>query len=328
MAAMDLVELKKKLTQNPWAIAAWIVVSLIGFATIIRNILSWNGWFNEMVRAASLIDPKTGAVSIKPWFFWLFAALVSCCVIFLALLIRSEINLGNALKIKNERVTTAFKTMQGMMWAATRIRDQHHPAATQVVKSFRNIEVYFRINTDFDGDVVQKWEVYATQHPVHFWSTSVQATSEASPREYLDDINFKVADEGGQGVVYLPTENDARSKKVVIYFLPQIEPGAEPRKVVFSYNWKGLFNQLKSKGSEEFNWTTESVEGIEKIHFSVLLQKATGHELVCDVIGPKHCDAKPMPISNEHDWTGFTYTLENVPAGKVRVGLVLKLKKV
>jgi len=52
-----------------------------------------------------------------------------------------------------------------------------------------------------------------------------------------------------------------------------------------------------------------------------------GHELACDVIGPKHSNAKPVQASDEDGWTGFTYTLENVPGGKVRVGLVLKMKK-
>jgi len=325
---MDFVELKKKILANPATVVIWVILSLIGVATILRNILSWYGWFDALVLGAIVIDQKTASMTVKPWFFWFFAILVSCCLVFLALLIRSDINLGDALKVKNERITTAFKTMQGMMWAATRIRDQHHPAATQVVKSFRNIDISFRINKEFDAEVVQKWEVYAIKEPVHFWSTSVQATSEASPREYLDDINFKVNDEGGNGVVYLPTENDARSKKVVIYFLPQIEPGTEPRKIVFSYNWKGLFNQLRSKGSEEFNWTTESVGVIDKIHFSVLLEKGTGHELVCDVIGPRHSNARPVPASGEDGWTGFTYTLEKVPGGKVRIGLVFKLKKV
>lgn len=324
---MDFAELKQKIMANVVTVAIWVILSLIGIATVIRNVLSWYGWFNGLILWAVVVDQKSATVTVKPWFFWFFAGLVSCCLVFLALLIRSEINLSNALKIKNERVTTAFKTMQGMMWAAASIRDQHHPAATKVVKSFRNIDISFRINEDFDAEVVQKWGVFATKEPVHFWSTSVQATSEASPREYLDDINFKVNDESGHGVVYLPTENDARSKKVVMYFLPQIEPGAEPRKIVFSYNWKGLFNQLKSKGSEEFNWTTESVEAIDKIQFSFLLQKGKGHELACDVIGPRHSDAKPVQAIGEDGWTGFTYTLENVPGGKVRVGLVLKLKK-
>jgi len=306
---MDFVELKKKILGNPITVVIWVLLSLIGMATIIRNILSWYGWFNALVLGAVVVDQKTASMTVKPWFFWLFAILVSCCLVFLALLIRSDINLSVALKIKNERVTTAFKTMQGMMWAATRIRDQHHPAATQVVKSFRNIDISFRINKEFDGDVVQKWEVLATTEPVHFWSTSVQATSEASPREYLDDINFKVTDETGNGIVYLPTENDARSKKVVMYFLPQIEVGAEPRKIVFGYNWKGLFNQLKSKGSEEFNWATTSVQAISKIHFSILLQKGTGYELTCDVLGPMYGTAKPVQAAVD-DWTGFDYTLD------------------
>jgi hypothetical protein len=171
---MNVIELKKKILAHPLAVVIWVILSLIGLATIIRNMLSWYGWFNAFVMVAVVVDQKTAAMTVKPWFFWFFAILVSSCLVFLAMLIRSEINLGNALKIKSERVTTAFKTMQGMMWAATRIRDQHHPAATNVVKSFRNIDISFRISKDFDAEVVQKWEVFATKEPVHFWSTTVQ----------------------------------------------------------------------------------------------------------------------------------------------------------
>jgi hypothetical protein len=155
----------------------------------------------------------------------------------------------------------------------------------------------------------------------------VQATSEATPVEYLDDMNFKVRDDSGNGVVYLPTENDSRSKRVMLYFLPQIEPGQGDRKIVFSYSWPGLFNQLASKTSEPFRWTTESVSTIERLKFSFYLQKGSGYDLLHENLGPRYEKMKPDALSDGDQWSGFSYTIEDIPAGKCRVALLLKLKK-
>lgn len=296
-------------------------------AAVIRNVLSWYGWFNSILLGAIVTNPKTSQMTIKGWVFWIFAILVSCVVATGALLIRSEVNLNSALKIRDERKTTAFKTLQGMMWAANRIRHQHYPAAVNVKKCVRTIKATFRIYNNFAADVDQSWCIHAAAESVNFWTVAMRATSEAEGAEYLDDINFKVNDDSGNGVVYLPTENDARTKKVVLYFLPQIEPGKGDREISFSYSWPGLFNQLKNKGSEEFNWTTESLEPIERIEFLFYLEKGSGQLLQLENIGPEHGQSKPLPISDGEQWAGFSYVLENIADGKCEVGLLLKLKK-
>ncbi len=319
--------MKAKFVRSRGAVAAWSVLGFLGLATIIRNVLSWNGWFNAILLGAVVTDPKTSQMTVKGWIFWVFALLVSTAVCVTALLVRSEINLQTALKTRDERKTIAFKTMQGMMVAATRIRDQHHPSATKVKKSVRRVELTFRIHENFDTNVEQKWDIYSSQEPVSFWTTSVQATSEANPMEYLDDIDFKMRDDSGNGVVYLPVENDPRCKKVMLYFLPQIEPGQADRKIVFTYSWPGLFNQLKTKTTEPFTWSTESVSPIEQLRFSFYLEKGKGYELAHQNIGPKYEKIKPEKISDGDQWSGFAYTIEDVPAGKCRVVLNLKLQK-
>lgn len=324
---MDWHALKARIMESRISLVIWLLFSLIGTAAIIRNLLSLHGWFRDIVARAITVKSNPPSMEVKSWLFWLFASLASCLVIAVGLLVRSELNLAKSLTVQDERKTTAFKTMQGMMLAATRIRAQHHPTANKVKKSIRNVEMTFHIRSNFDTDVEQKWDIYASGEPVSFWSPSVRATSEATPMEYLDDINFKVRDDSGNGVVYLPTENDPRAKKVMLYFLPQIEPKQGDRKIVFSYSWPGLFNQLKSKSSETFGWTVESVDPIEKIKFSFFLQKGSGYELLHENIGPVYEKMKPGPISDGDQWSGFVYTLENVPAGKCQVVILLKLKK-
>jgi hypothetical protein len=134
---MDMLALKAKIMQSRWAVALWLVLALIGLAALIRNVLFWNGWFSDMVISAIIAKPTPSTVQVKGWLFWIIAGLVSCLVVCSGLLIRSEINLAKSLTIQDERKTIAFKTMQGMMVAAARIRDQHQPSATKVKKSVR-----------------------------------------------------------------------------------------------------------------------------------------------------------------------------------------------
>jgi NADH:ubiquinone oxidoreductase subunit K len=324
---MNLHEWKAKFIRGRTAVALWSVLGVLGLATLIRNVLSWNGWFNSFLLTAIVTDPKTGQMGVKARVFWIFAVLVASTVAIAALLIRSEINLGVALKVKNERTTIAFKTLQGMMWAANRLRHQHFPSSAKVKKCVRSVKAIFRIHKNFDTDVEQHWCIRAGEEAVNFWTVTVRSTSEADGAEYLDDINFKVKDASDNGVVYLPTENDPRTKKVVLYFLPQIEPGKEERQITMTYSWPGLFNQLKNRSSEEFSWTTDSLSAIEKIEFLFYLEEKTGFFLQVENIGPEYGKVVPQPISDGDQWKGFSYVLENVPAGKCEVGLLLRLKR-
>jgi hypothetical protein len=241
------------------------------------------------------------------------------------LLLRSEFNLSEIVKVKNERGTIAFKTMERMMWAATRIRDQHHPQAVKARKSIRKGEMTFRLDKNFGAQVEQKWDIYTTEESVNFWSISIRATAEATRMEYLDDINFKIRDESGNNVVYMPVENDPLMKKLVVYFLPQIEPKTQDRKIVWTYEWPGLFKQLQLKESENFNYSIDSLNPLESMKLVFLLEKGTGCDLICDNLGPDY-EGKPEQISDD-DHAGFSYTMKNLPAGKCSIGLLLKLKR-
>jgi hypothetical protein len=81
---MNLAEIKQKIMENTITVAIWVILSLIGIATVIRNVLSWYGWFNGLILWAVVIDQKSATITVKPWFFWFFAALVSSCLVFFA----------------------------------------------------------------------------------------------------------------------------------------------------------------------------------------------------------------------------------------------------
>jgi hypothetical protein len=212
------------------------------------------------------------------------------------------------------------------MWVAIKLRDQHQPRATKPKKSYRMIEAEYRINKNFDGEVTTTSCIYATEEPINFFTTGIVATSEATGAEYLDDINFKVHDESGRNVVYQQIENDLRQKKVVVYFLPRIEPGEEsPRKIVTTYKWPGLFNQLKIDGTEKFAWSVVSLSDIQKVKFIFLFEKGSGDELVCEALSTG--TVQSTPVNQDGNWAGQTFVLDNVPAGKYEVELVLRLKK-
>ena len=188
------------------------------------------------------------------------------------------------------------------MWAATKIRDQHHPNELNVRKAVESVLMRFRLYNDHRVEVLQNWKIRAKNEPVNFWTIKVHGTSDATPVDYLYDIDFKIQDKNykklGTDVVYLPTENDSRGKSLVLYFLPQIDAvESESREIEFTYTWPGLFGQLEQKGSEPINWSTEeSVDTITSVTFEFFLEKGLGQELQCMVLGAKYGNSQPTPV--------------------------------
>ncbi len=327
---LDLDKLTRSIRFHPVIFVFTVWGALFAIGGGIGYLASVRAWFSSMIRAGVQLDPEPKQFTVTYWLFLLLLGSGLALVAFMALYVQSEVARREAVRLKDERSTIAYKTMRGMMWAATRIRDQYHPNAMTVRKAFKKIDVCFRINSKFDAEVTQEWAIYAgQQEAVTFWTTSVRASADATHAEYLDDIEFRVSDKSGRGIAYLPTFNDPLEKKVLFWFLPRIEPGEAPRIIEWGYTWKGIFNQLRVSHSEEFLWSTESIEPIESISFKIIFQKGSGLELTGEVLSPSHAGAKPEPISETHkgiEWSGFTYQINNVPAGKCQVGLVLKLK--
>ncbi|HZB89487.1 MAG TPA: hypothetical protein VE291_12555 [Terracidiphilus sp.] len=227
---------------------------------------------------------------------------------------------------KNERQTTAYKTLQGMMGAASRIRDRQNPPQGVPQKSFKTIRMVYLIDKDFTTEVKREYEVEAANETVHYWNLSNRPSECADQAEYLDDINFKVKEASGTGeIAYLPTTNEPRDKRVTIYFLPRLEPGNPPRRVVCSFKWPRYMKKLGETKEEEMSFDLSSVKGVETIPIEMYLEKGTERNLECEVTGPDYGGKIQRQKHPNLGWDGFVYLIENAPPGKNRYAFTAKL---
>jgi len=289
---------------------------------------SWRQYLTKLIQLGLVVPAGQASPYIRGWFVWLFFSLLLVTVLTATLLIYTEVRRREAENEKNERRTKAFKTLQGMMRAASRIRDQLTPPAAKIVKSLDKVEVIYLVHKDFTTEVHREYHVRAMDQPLHFWTVGNRATGHATPVDYWDDIDFKVSGGDGRELVYLPTENDPLAKQVIIYFLPRIEPGEEhPRKVIVTYKWPRLLAQLKELQEEDFSLTFDSKEPIKAVELAIYLEPGAGRNLVCEVSGPNYegakLEAKKHPDLN---WPGYAYTVKNAPAGRSRFALTARLK--
>jgi len=233
----------------------------------------------------------------------------------------------DALRIRDEHSTKAFKALQGMMRASSRIRDQLTPPALMPVKSFDKVRVTYLIERDFSAYVYREYDIRAPEQHVHFWPTGSRATEYAQRVDYLDDIDFKVIDKSGKDLVYLLAENNPLYKEVVIYFLPRIEPGEAARQVCISYRWPSLLRQLQQFGEEDFNFEVGSKDSVPMFEARFFLEPGTGKHLVCELGGPTYGIQKVKRCHHEEKgWDGYSFTVEKGPAGTVRYCVTLRLE--
>ena len=320
--------------RHPVRVILSVVLSIIGIGSIVRNIDTLNGIFERCLAAGIIVEATSNGKNVVHSTRWLFtgtALLVAACAAFALLYLRAEVGRRGAIRTQDETSTIAFKTLQGMMRASSRIRDQLFPTAQQPIKSFAAIDNSYFIHKDFSGEVKRTSEIRAVKEPLHFYAVDVGVTSYADPVEYLDNIGFKVRDEtGSEGreVVYLPTLNDPRKKKIMVYFLPRIEPTDPPRRVTMSYHWPGMLNQLKKLGEEECNWTTNSSEEVPRVRIAIYTEPGIGGNLICELGGRRNGkQTLTQTTHQERGWPGWLYEIKDGPAGRTVYTLVLKLQK-
>lgn len=312
--------------KRPITVVASVVLAAFGSAAIIRNIDTWTLHLTNFVITNVTDATNASVVHPRVWFVWMPFVLMLCLLVLGTLLIQSDSKRRVAVRQQTDRQTKAFKTLQGMMRAASHIRDRTFPLATGPLKTFHSIKIVYKIHKDFTAELHREYDISASDQPVHFWTTGNRATAYATPVEYLDDINFNVHGNNEGEIVYLPVENDPLSKQIVIYFLPRIEPG-QTRKVVITYTWPGLLRQLDQLGEERFNFTYESKETIEHIEIHFYLESGTGKKLFCEISGPPHANTRL--VENKHpelNWSGFIYTVEKSAAGTTHYELTVRLR--
>jgi hypothetical protein len=138
------------------------------------------------------------------------------------------------------------------------------------------------------------------------------AEKEATPINYLDQLDFKVSGSGGE-VAYLEGDGDQYSREVAFFFLPQIDPGeSEPRTLKFTYTWPGMMTKL-IQDSEEISWVINSRREVGEVLFEFFYEPSLG-VISCEQIHAPIKDVKPIRIQDAKDWPGWQYKLTDAPA--------------
>jgi len=229
---------------------------------------------------------------------------------------------------------TALRTLDLSVSSAYQIRKQLIPTSGQQFNNFESVESRYLISKDFTATVTREYKIKAVDRAIYFWEINILAEHEAKAMEYLLDIDFKVKDtsvDGKSEVAYLPFVNQPRQKKIMIYFLPLLDPGElQPRTITIAYKWRGYFRHLEQKGEEIQSFAIQARNSIPSMEFEVYLEPGTGNRLLCerasllDGIQNAPTTAKYKPNDNSPEWLGWKYKIKDAPPGDYALKLMLE----
>ena len=243
----------------PFIAAGALIVFLIEGHKLVESLVWIETEIAALIKSAVLLDPQKLEISLRPWL--LHAALVgllTTCLLLLILLITLSHRSGEIIganrrlgeleaqvqseggrieelraqiaKLEKERDGTlshglnrkaiAEKTLNRMMDAAYKITQQM--TGPLLKKKILEIDNSYLIHPNYDGQIERKYSIRAIE-PLHFWEIKIVVESEASPQDFLDDIEFKIRDDKGESIFYLPIENGPHSKIVALFFPAAIE---------------------------------------------------------------------------------------------------------
>jgi hypothetical protein len=311
---------------SPSAVLVYAFGTIIAVAVLLDRIEKLRRFLQEALLAG--ISPHYSNQQLGNW---LFASITTLALLVIALALlywQAEWKRSIAAKNLDERKTKAYRTLQGMMRAAQRIRTQSYPEM-RARKAFKKIDLKYLIKKDFTAEVTRTYTLRAVDQELHFWLESYQVLDVADSAEYLVDIDFKVeALTIGTEVVYLPTQMDGKSKAVSIYFLPFIETGQE-RVIRVSYTWPRLAKSLQLFGEEAFSFNYDSAEPVDEVVFEMYIEPGTGGALKAEIAGQRY---ETCQITHKNDlatgWQGFSYSVQNSPAGaKIRHSVLTKWRR-
>lgn len=273
--------------------------------------------FDWVITHGCHMEDRGRSIVSYPWLFGIYFFILLTWFVWAGLFGWADYNRRKATRVKDERQTTAFRTLTGMMEAASHIRDKLNPVQATPQKSLRTVRMVYLIYKDLAVEVTREYEVAAVNDNLHYWNGSNKPTYHCDPVDYLSDIDFKVREGSGFGeIVYLPTRNEPRDKRITYYFLPRIEPGSQPRKLIMSFRWPGYLRQMYVEGKEEIAISLDSAVGIEKVSIAVYLEPGLGRNLKGSISGPEYDGGKITHMNHpDRGWPGFVYQVENTPPG-------------
>ena len=297
------------------AVFALVLFALVG--TVYKNLEIFRKITDSVFQIGITVEPRTNSVALKTWLFLSVLFLVFSLVLAILLYIQSEMR-RRALLTDDFREGTR-RTLDGMMGAAAKIRDQLITHSKAPMKSFCFVKITYFIYTDYTAEVHREYSVTCSEQQIHWWTLSNNVTEYATPIPHLLNIGFKAADLGDKDVAYLPTRNDGRSKEVMMCFLPRIEAGEKPpRHVEVTYRWPQLARQMAVKGYEDFTFNFESKETIPLVELYFYIEPGIGKNFVLERTGPVYEGETLKAAKITHDnkeWSGWVYTVKDAPAG-------------
>jgi hypothetical protein len=205
------------------------------------------------------------------------------------------------------------RTLDGMRSAAKRIVHQAYPAAAFPSYNFEKYHYQYWIGKDGTATVKAIHHIRASGAPLHFWTLDIEAEVQAPPILYLDEIQFQVRDGGAHDLAYLEEEGSEHSKRISIFFLPQIDPAeTAPRQVCFDYIWPQMLKKLLTEGSETLSWTISSRSGVVNVLFEIYFDPAI-KDIECLQQGPVLPGLRPQAETAQNGWKGWIYKVPNGP---------------
>lgn len=318
--------LKDWARQHPAKVVGGTLAFILGTLLVWAISVEWfKTKFNEFVSSGTQIVGNH--VEARTWFFIACSVTIIVAVGCAALAIQSEIR--RRVTVGSGTPNLVLTTLNEVIAAAAVIRDRSFQQLNQPIHSLLCVRNTYYIHKDLTGEVRRYHEVRAPDKPIHFYTAEISVAAKAEPIECLDRLKLNIKDDGENEIVYLPTEMDSFRKKLLLVFLPRIEPGeTQPRKVVVEYRWPGMWNQLKSDGQESFSWTLESRDLVPLLEFEIFWDPELGMALEWSSFGPQYTGAAITGAYDEkRRWHGCRYQIKNGPAGRSTYGLRLKVKR-
>jgi hypothetical protein len=205
------------------------------------------------------------------------------------------------------------KTLEGMRSAAKRIVHQAYPAAASPSYNFEKVHYRYSIGKDGTADVEATYHIRASGAPLHFWTFGIEAEVQAPPVHHLDEIQFQVQDKSPHDLAYLEEEDSGHSKRISVFFLPQIDPTETvPRQISFTYIWPQMLTKLLTEGNETLGWRISSHKEVVNVLFEVYFDPAI-KDIECLQEGRVLPGYQPQVVTAGTGWKGWKYEVPKGP---------------
>jgi hypothetical protein len=319
MEAEDIVKKFGDLPSRGLGWSALFTVSVILFGIqAVEKLVKGTVFVGTLILAG--ISLQNGHAQVATWLV-VFVSFLFVILILLIILLAHSAAARVAEQKRSEMIRSskekAERSFRETMHAASIIRSRQTPTASHTAKTLEEISVVYRIEKDFTATITKQFKISAADEALHFWETSIQPTSAASPMDYLSDIKFKVLDITDSNnripLTYLQTENDLRSKRVCIYFLPRLLKTDPARTIEISFTWAKYLLQLRNAGREDLFQNFNSALGTRSATIDVWFEDGNGGSCGIDVVSSYPSRNTPL---KEVGWSGFRYRAENLQPGR------------